>query len=92
MEEFLRNFVFSSISSLDLSAFYMCVPFKGVPYKKACIIIYRNRSQNSFHPGGGGALDQILVGDVPSRFQKHTRSLYQLFEKVYPTLYFITKP
>ena len=38
-------------------------------------------------PGGGGVLDQILDGDVPSRFQKHTRSLYQFFENVYPTLY-----
>ena len=35
----------------------------------------------------GGALDLILVGDVPSRLQRHTRSLYQFFEKVYPTLY-----
>ena len=25
-------------------------------------------------PNPGGALDQILVGDVPSRLQKHTRS------------------
>ena len=50
----------------------------------------------------GGAVDQILVEDVPSRFQKHTRSLYQFlkkiyrtlyqfFEKVCPTLYFIPK-
>ena len=50
----------------------------------------------------GGALDQILVGDVPSGFksipvpytnflQKYTRSLYQFFDKVYPTLYFIPK-
>ena len=38
-------------------------------------------------PGGGGVLDQILDGDVPSRFQKHTRSLYQFFQNVYPTLY-----
>ena len=35
----------------------------------------------------GGVLDQILDGDVPSRFQKHTRSLYQFFKNVYPTLY-----
>ena len=35
----------------------------------------------------GGALDQILVGGVPSRLQNHTRSLYQFFEKVNPTLY-----
>ena len=35
----------------------------------------------------GGALDQILVGDVPSRLQKHTRSLYPILKKVYPTLY-----
>ena len=34
-------------------------------------------------PGGG----KILEGDVPSRFQKHTRSLYQFFQNVYPTLY-----
>ena len=36
---------------------------------------------------GGGVLDQILDGDVPSRAQKHTRSLYQIFQNVYPTLY-----
>ena len=41
----------------------------------------------SFHPGGGGLLDLILDGDVPSRFQKHTRPLYQVFQNVYPTLY-----
>ena len=41
--------------------------------------------KNSENPGG--ALDQILAGDVPSRLQKHTRSLYQFSEKVYPTLY-----
>ena len=35
----------------------------------------------------GDALDQILIGDVPSRLQKHTGSLYQFVEKVYPTLY-----
>ena len=29
----------------------------------------------------GVALDQVLVGDVPSRLQKHTCSLYQFFEK-----------
>ena len=30
------------------------------------------------NPGrGGGVLDQLLDGDVPSRLQKHTRSLYQ---------------
>ena len=34
----------------------------------------------------GGALGQILVGDVPSKFQKHTRSLYQFFEKSIPDL------
>ena len=34
----------------------------------------------------GGVLDQLLDGDVPSRFQKHTRSLYQFFQNVYPTL------
>ena len=34
----------------------------------------------------GGALDQILVGDVPLRFHKHTRSLYQYFEKSIPDL------
>ena len=49
-------------------------------------------------PGGGGVLDQILDWDVPSRFQNHTRSLYQFFQKcipdfipifqnIYPTLY-----
>ena len=32
----------------------------------------------------GGLLDVILDGDVPSRFQKHTRSLYQFFQNVYP--------
>ena len=37
--------------------------------------------------GGGGPLNQILVGDVPSRLQEYTFSLYQFFEKVYPTLY-----
>ena len=36
---------------------------------------------------GGGVLDQILDGDVPSKLQKHTRSLYQFFQNVYPTLY-----
>ena len=30
----------------------------------------------------GGALDQILVRDVPSKLQTHIRSLYQLFEGV----------
>ena len=35
----------------------------------------------------GGLLDLILDGDVPSRFQKHTHSLYQFFQNVYPTLY-----
>ena len=34
-----------------------------------------------------GVLDQILDGDVPSKFQKHARSLYQSFQNVYPTLY-----
>ena len=43
--------------------------------------------QLSLYPGGGGVLDQILDGDVPSRFQKHTRSLYQFFQNSYPTLY-----
>ena len=38
-------------------------------------------------PPGGGVLDQILDGDVPSRVQKHTRSLYQFYQNVYPTLY-----
>ena len=41
---------------------------------------------NGGHPGGG-LLDLILDGDVPSRFQKQTRSLYQFFQNVYPTLY-----
>ena len=36
--------------------------------------------------GPGGVLDQILDRDV-SRFQKHTRSLYQFFPNVNPTLY-----
>ena len=34
--------------------------------------------------GPGGALDQILVGDVPLRLQKHTRSLYQFLKKYTP--------
>ena len=45
---------------------------------------------NTYLPTSGrarGVLDQILDGDVPSRFQKHTRSLYQIFQNVYPTLY-----
>ena len=33
-----------------------------------------------------GVLDQILDGDVPSKFQKQTRSLYQFF-KIYTRLY-----
>ena len=47
----------------------------------------RKQIQSLLDPGGGGVLDQILDGDVPSRFQKHTRSLYQFFQNVYPTLY-----
>ena len=43
-------------------------------------------SQEKMGPGGG-VLDQILDGDVPSRFQTHTRSLYQVFQNLYPTLY-----
>ena len=35
----------------------------------------------------GGALDQMLVGNVLSRFQEHTCSIYQFFEKVNPTLH-----
>ena len=35
----------------------------------------------------GVVLDQILVGGVPLRLQKHTRSLCQAFEKVNPTVY-----
>ena len=35
------------------------------------------------YSGGGGVLDQILDGDVASRFQKHTRSVNQFFENVY---------
>ena len=41
--------------------------------------------------GGGGVLDQILDGDVPSRCQKHTRSFYQFFQNSYPTLYHFFK-
>ena len=32
--KFLRDFISSSISSLNISAFYMQVPYKLVPYKK----------------------------------------------------------
>ena len=49
------------------------------------ISVVKHRSYLKNSPGG--ALDQILVGDVPSRLQKHTRSLYQFLEKIYPTLY-----
>ena len=40
----------------------------------------------TFVPGGGGVLDEILDGDVPSKPQKHTRSLYQ-FSKMYSRFY-----
>ena len=33
----------------------------------------------------GGCTFQSLIGDVLSRLQKHTCSIYQFFEKVYPT-------
>ena len=46
-------------------------------------ILIRNRPFSS----RGEVLDLILDGDVPSRFQKHTSSLYQFFQNVYPTLY-----
>ena len=36
--------------------------------------------------GPRGVLDQILDGNVPSRFEKHTRSLYQ-FSKMNSRLY-----
>ena len=35
IEKFLWDFVFSIISSLNISAFYMWVPYKVVPYKKS---------------------------------------------------------
>ena len=38
-------------------------------------------------PGGGGVFEMILDGDVSSKLQKHTRSLYQFFQNVFPTLY-----
>ena len=38
------------------------------------------------HFAPGGILDQVLDGDVPSRFQKHSRSLYQFFPKYIPDL------
>ena len=44
----------------------------------------QNSSKTETAPG---VLDLILDGDVPLRFQKHTRSLYQFFQNVYPTLY-----
>ena len=56
---------------------------ESVQYSAALTVTWTWRGPG----GGGGALDQILVGDVPSRLQKHTRSLYQFFEKVYPNLY-----
>ena len=34
----------------------------------------------------GGALDQILVGDVPSRLQRHTRPYTKFSYKVYQNL------
>ena len=42
------------------------------------------RYSNAKFPGG--ALGQIFVGDVPSKFQKHTCSLYQFFGKSIPDL------
>ena len=38
IEKFLRDFFYSSISSLNISAFYIKVLYKVVPYKKACIL------------------------------------------------------
>ena len=35
IEKFLRDFAFSRISLLNISAFYIQVPYKSVPYKKA---------------------------------------------------------
>ena len=39
IEKFLRDFVLSSIRSLKISAFYMKVPYKPVPYRKWCSTI-----------------------------------------------------
>ena len=51
------------------------------------LAIYHSLQERKHYFIPGGVLDQILDGDVPSRFQKHTRSLYQFFQDVYPTLY-----
>ena len=48
-------------------------------YLGDCSMHFSYHGANGNNPGG--ALDQILVGDVPSRFQKHTRSLYQFLKK-----------
>ena len=43
---FLTEFSFSSISSLNISAVYVKVPYQVVPYKKeACIPLFRNYSK-----------------------------------------------
>ena len=34
IEKFVREFSFSGISSLNISAIYMKVPYKAVPYRK----------------------------------------------------------
>ena len=66
----------------------MVFSLKGaVKLRKLCNVAFSGASADKPSPGGGGVLDEILDGDVPSRFQKHTRSLYQFFENVYRTLY-----
>ena len=58
--------------------------FPGIPLLLPTPFFPRNPRKKLGNPGG--ALDQILFGDVPSRLQEHTRSLHQFFEKVYPFL------
>ena len=92
-----RNLCFENNFILSLGIHFVEDETSGLLFIQHCLvsvnkswvstILLITHLQNDCTFPGRGVLDQILDGDVPSRFQKHTRSLYQIFQNVYPTLY-----
>ena len=84
------------LKSLCSSSFFTCrgeklvkitsTSFFTLAFAKFANFVWISQMTTMFITRGGGLLDLILDGDVQSRFQKHTRSLYQFFQNVYPTL------
>ena len=52
IEKFLRDFVLSSIISLNISAFYVQAPYKPVPYKKKRLHVSSNFKGSQFQISG----------------------------------------